>query len=210
MGSMYQHDKAFCDFVRSVAEVDRESSATKVSESRFLCILADGSTDSSQTEQEAIFLRYVSDEGEPTTVLCYIVPAADAHAKGMKALIDKWFQKLEIDEATLQKKLVACNFDGAAVMMGRKSGVATMYKELCPWIIIVHCVAHNVELAVLDVLKELRCVRNVEDTVKAIFKWHYYSPKRKREVNRIADILEESHVYFSGVQQVRWLASHYR
>ena len=212
MGQAYQYDVACRQFVHSIAEVEREHKTDEARESSFLCILADGSTDSSQTEQEAVFIRYVNKEGEPVTMLCDIVPAADAHAIGVKAALDTGLAKLGIDESVLKKKLVGCNFDGAAVMMWKKSGVATLYKQLlvCPWTIVVHCVAHNLELAVLDLTKELPCVSQVEETVKAIFKWYYYSPKRRREVNRIAEILDESHVYFSGVHQVRWLASRSR
>ena len=142
---MYQHDKACRQFVSSMAAVDVENMASQVSEARFICILSDGSTDSSQTEQEAVFIRFVDRDGEAKTVLCDIVAVEDAHAVGVKSAIDKGLQKLSIDEATLQKKLVACNFDGAAVMMGCKNGVATKYRDQCPWIITVHCVAHNLE-----------------------------------------------------------------
>ena len=72
------------------------------------------------------------------------------------------------------------------------------------------CVVHNLQLALLDLTKELLCVSQVEETVKAIFKWYYYSPKQRREVNKIAEILDESHVYFNGVHQVRWLTSRSR
>ena len=111
-------------------------------------------------------------DGDPTMVLCDIVPLQVAHAKGVKAGIDiALISKLEVNEETLTNKLVGCDFNGAAIMMGRKSGVATMYKELCPWAITIHCMASNLELAVLDVMKEVKelpCVKTGEDTIKTI------------------------------------------
>ena len=46
--------------------------------------------------------------------------------------------------------------------------------------------------------------------MKSIFKFYFYSPKRRREVNEIAIILEEDTVYYSGIQATRWLASRHR
>ena len=39
---------------------------------------------------------------------------------------------------------------------------------------------------------------------------HFYSPKRRREVNEIAAILDQEHVYYSGLQKTRWVASRLR
>lgn len=41
------------------------------------------------------------------------------------------------------------------------------------------------------------------------YKFYYYSPKRRREVNEIASIIDEDVVYYSGLQKMRWLASRY-
>lgn len=46
--------------------------------------------------------------------------------------------------------------------------------------------------------------------MKSIFKFYFYSPKRRREVNEIVNILEEDTVYYSGIQATRWLASRHR
>ena len=75
-------------------------------------------------------------------------------------------------------------------------------------IIVMHCVAHRLELAVLDAVKTCSYLSRFEDTVKSIFKFYFYS--RRREVNEIANILEEDTVYYSGIQATRWLASRHR
>lgn len=65
----------------------------------------------------------------------------------------------------------------------------------------IHCIAHRLELAVLDTVKKCPYLSKFEDTVKSIFKFYFYSPKRQREVNEIAMILHEDTVYYSGVQK---------
>ena len=46
--------------------------------------------------------------------------------------------------------------------------------------------------------------------MKEGYKFYYYSPKRRREGNEIANIIDEDAVYYSGLQKARWLASSYR
>ena len=52
--------------------------------------------------------------------------------------------------------LVCANFDRASVMMGSKSGVATRIQQSFPWVIHIHCVAHKLELGILDGVKAVK------------------------------------------------------
>ena len=90
-----------------------------------------------------------------------------------------------------KKKMVGLTFDGAAVMMGKNTGVATRLKR---WIgnhhVTTHCMAHNLELAVTDAIKEVSYYSKFEDTVKGIF----YSPKKGSELSQISELIEEDRV----------------
>ena len=57
----------------------------------------------------------------------------------------------DMGQATWKEQLVACCFDGASVMMGHKTGVATRLKEKVPFLTVIHCCAHRLELAIKDV-----------------------------------------------------------
>lgn len=50
-------------------------------------------------------------------------------------------------------KLVGFGSDGAANMMGKKTGLITLMRNDHPEIIGVHCLAHRLELAFKDVFK---------------------------------------------------------
>ena len=53
---------------------------------------------------------------------------------------------MNIDETVMKKKLACCNFDGASIMMGNKSGVAKRLQEILQRpVCIIHCAAHNPE-----------------------------------------------------------------
>ena len=60
----------------------------------------------------------------------------------------------------------------------------------------------------LDAIKEMPYLVIFEETAKSVFKFYFYSPKRK--VNEIAAILDQDHVYYSGLQKTRWVASRLR
>ena len=95
-------------------------------------------------------------------------------------------------------------------MIGTKGGVSKKLEDKVDHpLFIIHCVAHKLELAVLDAVKRCPRLPTFEDTVKEVYKC-YYSPKRRREVNKIANIIDEDAVYYSALQKTKWLASRYR
>ncbi len=73
-----------------------------------------------------------------------------------------------IRKGTWKKKVVSVQiFDGVAVM-NEKTGVAGRLKQRIPHVIIIHCVAHKLELVMLDSVK--RYLVKLDDTLKTIFK----------------------------------------
>ena len=102
----------------------------------------DGSTDSSQTEVEIIFIRYVS-EGmmKVRFVAAKNVPRGDAETVFLALK-----SALEVNLGEMWKdKLVGFGTDGAAVMLGSKKGLVARVKEELKkeFILAVHCSAHR-------------------------------------------------------------------
>ena len=52
---------------------------------------------------------------------------------------------------------------------------------------ILHCVAHHLELAVFDAVKTIPYLETFDETIRQVFKF-YYSPKRRREVNAVKEL----------------------
>ena len=57
-------------------------------------------------------------------------------------------------EEVWRGRLVGVGSDGAAVMVGRKSGVITRLSDGLPRVLGVHCMAHRLELSFKDVAKK--------------------------------------------------------
>ena len=59
------------------------------------------------------------------------------------------------------RKLSSFVSDGAAVMTGSRSGVATKLKELNPQLINFHCICHRLALACTDTLSSVSYINSV-------------------------------------------------
>lgn len=67
-------------------------------------------------------------------------------------------------------------------------------------------VAHCLELAILDAVKEVPYLKIFQETVQAVFKYYYYSPKKRRELASLSDILDEAKAHYGGLRQLDgWL-----
>lgn len=125
---------------------------------------------------------------------------------------------VDIPTETLAEKCICINTDGAAVNTWKKSGVIKLIKDDIALhhegqnkhVTTVHCVAHNLELAVCDMKKEVKYLTRFEEILKGIFKLYYYSPERMRGLENIAKNLEENLKHFGELQQIRWVASQNR
>ena len=62
-GYQYKNDKGCKTFISHIAQVEKGKIQSAVSDSRFIFILSDGSTDSGIVEQETVYVRYVNKKG---------------------------------------------------------------------------------------------------------------------------------------------------
>jgi len=83
-----------------------------------------------------------------------IVALESADAVGVAKGIEKGLEAVDIDNELLKEELVRYTFDGASVMMAKSGGVTQQLQvKIGRPIIVTHCVAHRLELAVLDAVK---------------------------------------------------------
>ena len=113
-------------------------------------------------EEEIVYIRYVN-MGEPVTKMIGIEAPLSVDAPGILKAIQNALSSLQLlphdleDDNYLREviynKMISVNFDGASVMAGNLSGVQKRFKDLQPGLVYTHCVAHVLELAVLDSIK---------------------------------------------------------
>lgn len=67
------------------------------------------------------------------------------------------------------------------------------------------------ELGVGDAIKTVPYLQSLMDSVSQIFRFYYYSPKKRRELHGFTDVFEEQAAYYSsGSQKTRWVARRHR
>lgn len=142
-------------------------------------LMVDEVTDISVAEQMVTFIQYYSKaDGKVKTqflsVNDLLEDSESADAKTITKTIFNNLEKFELDK----KGLCAFVSDGAAVMTGVKSGVATLLKKENPQVISVHCICHRLALACTDTLQNVGYIKNVHTWLMQLWNMLQKSPKK--------------------------------
>ena len=98
-----------------------------------------------------------------------------ADAVGVLSAIDIVIEKsLNLPPDQWRKQLVGFGSDGASVSRGKVT--ALLIKDV-PHLIAVHCVAHQLELSILDVIKDISYIGKFESVVKKVYEFYSHSPR---------------------------------
>lgn len=213
LGNNYLNANRCKDFIKAICEAMTDAIKHDLHKSNFVSILADGTTDVSNLEQENVCVRYISaSSNTPVTMLVGVVDLEHGHADGVIDGIFKALSSVGLTRETLKStesgpSLVGLNFDGASVMQGKKNGVAGKLMRDYSHVISVWCIAHKLQLSVMDAVKDVDALHKLEATLKGIYKYYHGSPKRRREVKAVAEVLEADLAHIPDLKEVRWVAS---
>ena len=154
LGETYRNDRASRKFIAYIAEAERLNLASELSVAPFYSVMTDGTTDASICEAEIMFVRYCS-KGKLSNRFLALRNLDRANAENIVKVIEDSLTKVGgIPDEDLYPKAVGYGADGASVNMGYHSGVGKRLMDKQPLITVVHCMAHRLELAFKDVLKE--------------------------------------------------------
>lgn len=116
-----------------------------------------------------------------------------------KAGLEKW-----------KEKVVFLCADGAAVNMGKKTGVAAKLKEEVGHLLSIHCVAHRLELGMVDAIKAQPGIKKLQEVLHYLYMQYHYSPKALRELRVLAEVLEDKVLKPTNLKGARWLPYIYK
>ena len=202
LGSTYHTRQKCSDFTEIIADTMQEPVLAALKKADYFSLLVDGSTDSSVTEKELTYVAYLGSSGEAEVHFLAMKYVQDATAAGLVACITDTFQALGIDD--WQKKLVSVCMDGAAVNLGVRRGVAARLRVEMPWLVGIHCFNHRLELAAKDAFAKTY-IDDVTTMLTNLYYMYHKSPKRLRDLQALADELEENVVKPQKVHGTRWL-----
>ena len=145
---MYCNERAGANFIHTTGTSIRQISLEDIEKCNYFTLLMDWSIDSSFTEQELIYVLFLDSKGTPSVKFLSIENVKHAHADGLKTSILQAFESLKL--TNLKKKLFTLNVDGVSVNTGIHRGLGVKIKEDVPWLMLIHCFNHRLELAMKD------------------------------------------------------------
>ena len=148
----YTSPKIQNEVLQLLADMIRKQIIEEVKSSEKFALIVDETKDVSKTEQISFVLRYFLHGCVHESFLQFeVADALDANSLTKKILAI--FDSFGLD---YKKNLVAQCYDGASVMSGKNSGVATRLQQICEQAVYVHCHAHRLNLVLVDTAKSIR------------------------------------------------------
>ena len=206
-GTSYLTDRAAALFAESIAEVEQKKLIDNLKKVRYYSVLNDGSTDSSVTEQELVYALFLVD-GFPQVKFLSIESVSSADAAGILESIKESFHRLGITPFT--NRIVGLNVDGASVNTGKFTGLGSKIKVNAPWLQVIHCFSHRLELAIKDAFEGVKAYESINEFVTKLYYLYQQSPKRLRCLRELAVAHEESIPKPTKAGGTRWIDHKYR
>jgi len=104
-------------------------------------------------EQMALCVRYVKNLDVVERFLGFIDCSKNQDAESLYQYILWYLKKCKLSS---KPQIVAQSYDGANVMSGKFNGLQNKIKSQYPYAIYTHCMAHKMNLIVLDMCKHVK------------------------------------------------------
>ena len=144
-----------------------------ISESPFVSLMVDETTDISNNQQLTIVLRRTDVNFAVYEDFLGMYQIKNSTAESIMSTIEDGFLCLGIPITKLRGQC----YDGCSTMAGVCSGVATRIQQLEPKAVFVHCYGHALNLSVNDTMKKSSILRDCLDTCYEVIKLVKCSPK---------------------------------
>ena len=154
-----------------------------------------------------MYARILTD-GKPENVYLGLMNVNGASAADIAQELGEFLTGLGIVD--WKARIVGLGTDGASVNMGCHGGLGVLLKKDIPYLVQIHCVAHKLELGVLDACKGVAYLSKFQNTIKSLLKFYSHSGKRLRELSAVSEILDITLRKYGKWNSTRWIASKVR
>ena len=199
--TMYQEDTACSEFIKIISSQIEQTVLQDVKDSPAFSIMIDESTDLSTQKHLILYLSYLKD-AKLTITYSKLINLTACDSVAITSQLIAYLQANDVDLS----KMYGMGSDGAAVMIGKHTGVSQLLKENSPYLIEMHCVAHRLALACVDLSKEIPEIKFVESIIKTVYTYFKRSPSNLSELRTWQTILDDPQLNPLDVHKVRWLS----
>ncbi|XP_062589081.1 zinc finger protein 862-like [Saccostrea cucullata] len=201
-GSTYNNRWAATAFIECISDTLKEEMLSQIKGTKFFSLTMDGTTDSGTAEQETLFIRFCSAGKISCHFLCIGEPRSTTSADLLKFVKDKLDENKLSDQ---MKKLVGFGCDGASNMMGKRNGLVALLQKDFTEIIGVHCLAHRLELAYKDAVKNDPLYNRLTTLLLRLYYFYKNSSKQRKNLKECMKVLNLIGTLPHRVNSTRWL-----
>jgi hypothetical protein len=194
----YLSKTIFNEFISIMASEVKSAIFEEVVQAKFFTVIVDECKDISSFEQLSLCLHY-SICSRPTER--FVVFTHLSEGSFTAEVIAKEIEKLVTELVGITCMLTGLAADGASVMSGELSGVKAQLKMKYPWMINIHCVAHRLNLVIVNSIS--KCCKEILGLVDKLHS--VFNSAKTNEV--FAKIQREKKVSILAMPQqsdIRW------
>ena len=198
------------EFIHTIEDVIREKVAAVIAGKHFISLLSDGSQARKTGNEKELVLVRTEKQGIPVYYVVSLLEMAEfggTDAQSLKTALDSVFtNEGNVPLNDYNKKLVSATADGANVNMGIYNGALTMMTADRPWLVVIHCVNHRLELALKDAVKGIPPFQECDRFYNNIFYLFKNSGKLKTETKKACEALDITHYPLPKIHGLRFVS----
>ena len=198
----YTSEMIIQDFLSTMASQVEEETLRHLMDSPYIGLMCDESTDISVLKQLVLYGRFIDESGTIQTAFLEIKDLFNGTAETIEVALMKYCD----DRSISWRKVMGFGSDGAAVMTGRRSGVATRLKVHNPHMVSIHCVAHRLALAAAQSADAVPYLKKFKNVMTNLYKFYQNSPVRMAALHSIQETMETPTLKLKEAKDVRWLS----
>ena len=199
----YTSRRITTEFLQVMGEQVEQEKLNDLLASPVFSILIDETTDIAVINEMAIYARFIDSDAHVRTVFLKIVELANGCAETIEAALMAYLEEQSIPLS----RLVGFGSDGASVMIGKHSGVATRLKNKQPILTSIHCMAHRLALAAGQAGEKIRFIKNTfKPTLRQLSYFYENSSVRSSGLKALQELLETPALKLKKPLDVRWLS----
>ena len=219
--ALYTSDKAVQEMLYVISEVIETAILKNMRESCHFALLLDETTDCTVTEQLAIHRRYIDgvsgeleshflkvvDILQPEVALTTESSSTDTAtiistcAETVTKRVCEYMASAGLDMASMR----GIGTDGAATMIGCRSGVVTRLKSIIPSAVSVHCAAHRLNLVSTHAGNAVPYVKKFGTILRQLYDFFENSAVRTAGLQAVQNLIHESGKLLAPCS-TRWLS----
>ncbi|XP_062954145.1 E3 SUMO-protein ligase KIAA1586 homolog [Cynocephalus volans] len=179
-----------------------------IEENAKICILIDEASTVSKKSTLVIYLQCtVHSAPAPVMLFVALKELVSTTAEGIFNTLLTTLNDCGFTNEYLKANLIAFCSDGANIMLGRKSGVATKLLENFPEIIIWNCLNHRLRLSLDDSISEIKQINHFKIFLDKIYSvYHQPNKNQTKLLGTVAKELEIEIIKIGRVMGPRWAA----